>query len=64
MLTAKRRIIISDDPMAIAQALWHEYAEQFMTAFAEEISLLKAVKTFVEFIGRPSDILEGSLLSS
>ena len=46
MLIAKRNINISDNPMSIAQALKHEYAESFMAAFADEISSPQDMKTF------------------
>ena len=62
MLIAKSKINITNDPMSIAEALRHEHADDFMIAFAEEISSLKTMKTFVEYIGKPSDIPKGSLL--
>jgi hypothetical protein len=49
MLYAKRSAACSDSPMSIAQALKHQHAEFFMEAFAEEISSLKEMKTFVEY---------------
>ena len=64
MLLAKCTAKISDSPMSIAQALRHEQADAFMAAFAEEIASLKTMKTFIEFIGKPTDIPKGSLLSS
>ena len=64
MLIAKRHANISDNPMSINQALRHEYADSFMAAFAEEISSLKDMKTFITYIGDPKDIQKGSLLSS
>ena len=56
MLMAKRYANITDSPMSITQALKHEYADAFMAAFAEEIASLKTMQTFIEFIGKPSDI--------
>ena len=56
MLVAKRTINLSVDPMPISQALRHQYADQFMAAFADEISSLKDMKTFVTYIGDPKDI--------
>ena len=35
-----------------------------MAAFVEEITSLNTMKTSVEFLGKPSDIPKGSLLSS
>ena len=64
MLVAKRNASITDRPMSIAQALRQEHADVFMAAIAEEISSLKTMQTFVEFLGKPTDILKGSLLSS
>ena len=64
MLVAIRKVNLSEDSMSVLQALRHEYADQFMVAFTNEISLLKTMKTFVEYIGKPSDIPAGSLLSS
>ena len=64
MLAAKRNTSITDNPMSIAQALRHEHADAFMTAFAEEILSLNPMQTFVEFLGKPSDIPKRSLLSS
>ena len=64
MLIAKRKANISDDPMSIAQVLRNEHINDFMTAFAEEVSSLKTTETFMEYIGKPSDIRKGFLLSS
>ena len=64
MLLAKRDIALSDSPMSISQALRHRYADQFMEAFASEISSLKDMNTFIAFLGDPKDIPKGSLLSS
>ena len=61
---AKCQANITDSPMSVAQALRHEHADAFMAAFAEEIASLKTMQTFIEFIGKPSDIPKGSLLSS
>ena len=61
-----RRInkLMAKRTMSISQALRHPYADQFMAAFANEISLLKDMKTFVAYKGNPKDIPKGSLLSS
>ena len=64
MLKAKLDVNISDSPMSIKQALRHKYADQFMQTFSEEINYLKEMSTFIEFLGNPSDIPKGSLLSS
>ena len=64
MLLAKRKANIFEDPISIAQALRHKYADQFMAAFAVEISSFKGMKTFITYLGHPSDIPKGSLLSS
>ena len=48
--------------MFISHALRREYADQFMAAFADEIS--QNNETILEYIGKPSDIPKGSLLSS
>ena len=50
--------------MSIGQALRHRYATEFMAAFADEISSLVDMKTFVAFLGDPKSIAKGSLLSS
>jgi hypothetical protein len=64
MLKTKLDVNLSDSPMSIKQALRHKYADEFMRAFAEEINSLNDMSTFVEFLGNPSDIPKGSLLSS
>ena len=64
MLMENRHANITDSPMSVAQALRHEHADAFMPEFAEEIAYLKTMQTFIEFIGKPSDIPKGSLLSS
>ena len=64
MLKAKLATNINDHPMSIRQALRHTYANEFMAAFAEEISSLVDMKTFVAFLGDPKSIAKGSLLSS
>ena len=56
MVTANRvKANISDDPLSIAQALRRKYADQFMADFAEEISSLNTMQTFIEFIGKQKD---------
>ena len=64
MLMVKRIINLSVDPLSISQALRHPYANQFMAAFADKISLLKYLKSFVAYLGHPKDIPKGTLLSS
>ena len=56
----KRNANITDNPMSIAQDLKHEHADAFMAAFAEEISSLNTMQTFVEFLGKPTNIPKGS----
>ena len=64
MLKAKRDINISDEPMSIAQAIAHPYADHFMGAFADEIQSLDDMTTWKAFFGDVSDIPKGLLLSS
>ena len=64
MLKVKREINISDEPMSIAQAIAHPYADHFMGAFADEIASLNDMSTWRKFFGDASDIPKGLLLSS
>ena len=64
MLKAKIDVNLSDSSMSIKQALRNKYASEFMTAFGEEINSLIDMKTFIEYLGNPSDIPKGSLLSA
>ena len=64
MLKAKLDFNIGDSPMSISQALKHKYSNEFMQAFSDEITSLKDMKTFTEYLGNSSDIPKGSLLSS
>ena len=64
MITARRKINISDEPMSIAQAIAHPYADQFMRAFADEIQSLEDMASWKAYFGDVKDIPKGLLLSS
>ena len=64
MTTARRKINISDEPMSIAQAIAHPYADQFMRAFADEIQSLEDMASWKAYFGDVKDIPKGLLLSS